>query len=75
MYVASLLLLSAKALFLLQYYALMAFLIVKNVFKRIFCSSDEGSDIFAHPKRSVHPDVFAQTCKITFNPSDEFIKH
>jgi hypothetical protein len=65
--VASVLLLSAKAFFLIQYYVLMGFLVVKSLVKRILGSSGEQSGLFTHPKKEVHPDVFAHTCKFLSN--------
>lgn len=62
--IASVLLLSAKIAFLIQYYILLWFIVVRNIYRKIFSLGSDESSIFSHPKEAVHPHVFSHTCKI-----------
>lgn len=65
----------AKLAFLVQYYALICFLIVKNLFQRVFSKKDEKKQsIFSHPQHSVHPHILLST-RTFLHKKDDFIKH
>jgi len=50
MKISSILLTIAKIAFLIQYYILIMFLILKNIYYKIINPKYKGHSVFAHPK-------------------------